>query len=94
MMPKVQVNVVRAIMMKRLLKLLLKEERIIITYDLDFGELYRNFGASSIILRLRSKNPLVVLEYLVEFLRTMEKQKIDMKNKLAIIREGRVRMIG
>ena len=79
---------------EKIAEIAIKEERIIITYDLDFGELYRNFGASSIILRLRSKNPLVVLEYLVEFLRTMEKQKIDMKNKLAIIREGRVRMIG
>ncbi len=70
------------------------KERLIVTYDLDFGELYRYFGASSLILRLRSKNPSIVLKYLLNFLSTLKEQEIDMKNKLAIITEGKVRLIG
>jgi len=79
---------------EKIVKIALKEERLIVTYDLDFGELYRNFGASSLILRLRTKNPSIVLKYLVNFLNTLKEQKIDMKNKLAIITEGKARLIG
>jgi len=79
---------------EKIAEIALKEERIIITYDLDFGELYRNFGASSLILRLRSKNPSIVLKYLLNFLSTLKEQDIDMKNKLAIVTEGKVRLIG
>lgn len=79
---------------EKIVELAVLEERLIITYDLDFGELYRNFGASSLIIRLRSKNPSVVLKYLVNFLNMLNEQKIDMKNKLAIITEGKVRLIG
>ncbi len=79
---------------EKIVEIALKEERLIVTYDLDFGELYRNFGASSLILRLRTKNPSIVLKYLVNFLNTLKEQKIDMKNKLAIITEGKARLIG
>lgn len=79
---------------EKVVEVALSEKKIIITYDLDFGELYRNFGASSVILRLRSKNPSVVSKYLVNFLNTLKEQKIDMKNKLAIVTEGKVRLIG
>ena len=79
---------------EKIVEVALSEKRIIITYDLDFGELYRNFGASSVILRLRSNNPSVVSKYLVNFLNTLKEQKIDMKNKLAIVTEGKVRLIG
>ncbi len=78
---------------EKIVELAVKGKRVIITYDLDFGELYRNFGASSIILRLRTKKPSIVVKYLTIFLRTVEIQKIDMKGKLAIITEGKVRMI-
>lgn len=71
-----------------------KEERTIITFDLDFGELYRNLGVSSIVLRLKTKNPAVVLNHLLNFFKTMSDQKIDMKNKLAVIKEGKIRLIG
>jgi predicted nuclease of predicted toxin-antitoxin system len=70
------------------------EDRVIITFDLDFGELYRNLGVSSIVLRLRTKNPSSVLKYLLSFFKKIADQKIDLKNKLAVIREGRVRLIG
>ena len=40
------------------------EGRVIVTFDLDFGELYRNFGAGSIILRLRTKKPSLIQKYL------------------------------
>ncbi|MBI5676256.1 MAG: DUF5615 family PIN-like protein [Nitrospirae bacterium] len=79
---------------EKIVEVALSEERIIITYDLDFGELYRNFGVSSVILRLRSKNPSVVLKFIVSFLNTLKEQKIDMHNKLAIVTEGKVRLIG
>ena len=79
---------------EKIVEIALKEERLIVTYDLDFGELYRNFGASSLILRLRSKNPSIVLKYLLNFLSTLKEQDIDMKNKLAIVTEGKVRLIG
>jgi len=70
------------------------EKRIIITYDLDFGEIYRNLGVSSIVLRLRTKNPSTVANYLITFLKSLSKQKIGMKNKLAVIKEGKIRLIG
>lgn len=79
---------------EKVVKIALKEERLIVTYDLDFGELYRKFGASSLILRLRTKNPSIVLKCLVNFLNTLKEQKIDMKNKLAIITEGKASLIG
>lgn len=83
---------------EKIVKMAVAEERLIVTYDLDFGELYRNFGASSLILRLilrlRSKNPAIVIKYLLNFLYTLKEQKIDMKNKLAVITEGKVRLIG
>jgi predicted nuclease of predicted toxin-antitoxin system len=71
-----------------------KEERTIITFDLDFGELYRNLGVSSIVLRLKTKRPSAVLKCLLDFFKTMSDQKIDMKNKLAVIKEGKIRLIG
>ncbi len=79
---------------EKVVEVALSEERIIVTYDLDFGGLYRNLGASSVILRLRSKNPSVVSKYLANFLDMLKKQKIDMKDKLAIVTEGKVRLIG
>lgn len=79
---------------EKVVEVALSEERIIVTYDLDFGELYRNLGVSSIILRLRSKNPSVVSKYLANFLNMLKERKIDMKNKLAVLTEGKVRLIG
>lgn len=70
------------------------EERIIVTYDLDFAELYRNFGASSVILRLRSKKTPIVFKHLVRFLKTIESQRLDMKGKLAVVTEGKARLVG
>ena len=79
---------------EKIVEMAVSEARLIVTYDLDFGELYRNFGARSLILRLRSKKPSIVLKYLVSFLNMLKEQKIDMKNKLAVITEGKVRLIG
>lgn len=79
---------------EKVVEIAIREERIIVTYDLDFGELYRNFGASSIILRLRTKKSTIVVKYLTSFLQSVRLQKIDMKYKLAIVTEGKVRLIG
>ncbi|MBI5180308.1 MAG: DUF5615 family PIN-like protein, partial [Nitrospirae bacterium] len=79
---------------EKIAEIAIKEERIIITYDLDFGELYWHLGAGSIVLRLRTKNPPLVLKYLMDFLKTISEQKVEMKNKLAILKEGKIRLIG
>ena len=79
---------------ERVAEIAISEERIIITYDLDFGEIYRNLGASSIILRLRTKKPASVIKYLADFLHTVKTQKISLKGRLAIITEGKARLIG
>lgn len=79
---------------ERVVELAISEGRVIVTYDLDFGELYRNLGASSIILRLRTRKPSAVQKHLLSFLHTAENKKMDMKNKLVIISEGKVRVIG
>lgn len=79
---------------ERIVEMAIEEERVIITYDLDFGELYRNLGASSIVLRLRTKNPSSVVKYLMDFFKTISEQKIDIRNKLAILKEGKIRLIG
>lgn len=79
---------------ERIVEIAKKEERIIITFDRDFGEIYRNLGASSIVLRLRTKNPPSVLKFLLDFFKAISEQKIDMKNKLAVIKEGKIRLIG
>jgi predicted nuclease of predicted toxin-antitoxin system len=71
-----------------------KEERTIITFDLDFGELYQHLGVSSIVLRVRTKDPSIIIKRLIDFLQKMEKQKISIKNRLAILTEGKIRLIG
>ena len=75
-------------------KIAIEEARTIITYDLYFGELYRNFGASSIILRLRSKKSSNIIERLLRFLKQIEESNIDLTGKLAVLTEGRVRIVG
>ncbi|MDP2167604.1 MAG: DUF5615 family PIN-like protein [Thermodesulfovibrionales bacterium] len=79
---------------EKVVEIAVKEDRIILTYDLDFGEIYRHFGASTIVIRTRSKNADAVIEYLTSFLGKAEKEKIDLKNKLAVLTEGRIRLIG
>jgi len=46
------------------------------------------------VLRLRTKNPPSVLKFLLDFFKAISEQKIDMKNKLAVIKEGKIRLIG
>lgn len=79
---------------EKVAEMAIAEKRIIITYDLDFGELYRNLGASSIILRLRTKKPAIVIKYLTNFLHRVKIQKISLKGRLAVITEGKARLIG
>ncbi|HLA48182.1 MAG: hypothetical protein A3I04_08165 [Nitrospinae bacterium RIFCSPLOWO2_02_FULL_39_110] len=79
---------------EKVVEIALHEERTIITYDLDFGDLYRNFGVSSIILRLRTRNPAIAVKYLVSYLLIMKEHQIDMKGKLAVVTEGKIRTIG
>jgi len=75
-------------------KIAIEETRTIITYDLGFGELFRNFGASSIILRLRSKKSSHVIEHLLRFLNQVKESDIDLRDKLAVVTEGRIRIVG
>ena len=79
---------------EKVIEIAIKEKRVIITYDLDFGELYRNLGAGAVVLRLRTRQPAIVLNHLVDSLAAIERQKIDIQSKLAILKEGKLRLIG
>jgi predicted nuclease of predicted toxin-antitoxin system len=79
---------------EEIVKIAVEEGRTIITYDLGFSELYRNFGASSIILRLHSKKSSYVIDHLLRFLNQIKESNTDLKNKLAVITEARVRIVG
>jgi predicted nuclease of predicted toxin-antitoxin system len=79
---------------EKVVEIAVRETRVIVTFDLDFGELYHNLGASSIIMRLRTRKPPVVFKHLHNFLQSVEKKNMDLKNKLSIVTEGKVRIIG
>lgn len=71
----------------------INEERTIITFDKDFGEIYyfykKNF--SVIVLYLRNQTPEQANKILKEFLEGKNPKLI--KNKLIILYEGRYRII-
>ena len=78
----------------RIAGIAVSEERVLVTFDMDFGEIYRSMGASSIILRLRTRKPALVLKHLLDFLRIADQNKINFENKLVVVTEGRVRTVG
>jgi predicted nuclease of predicted toxin-antitoxin system len=71
------------------------EDRVIITLDLDFGELYHQRAAGEIgvmILRLRDETRTAVEAALARFFRTVA-VTIDLDRTLVIIEETRIRVV-
>ncbi len=79
---------------EKLLKLALKEKRIILTHDKDFGNLIHWLHRSHsgvILLRFKNQSPQNVIQRLVPFLKKIKPNKI--KNRLVIFQEGKIRII-
>ena len=75
-------------------KLAKKEKRVIVTFDLDFGEIYhfREKGKLGvIILRLENQTVESVNKTLFKFFRS-EANRITLKNSLVVLEEDRVRI--
>ncbi|OGY24597.1 MAG: hypothetical protein A2Y57_01975 [Candidatus Woykebacteria bacterium RBG_13_40_7b] len=73
--------------------LALKEKRVIITFDLDFGEIY-HFSKNKIgliILRLEDQTVESANKVLEKFLATEDIKKIERDNSLVILTEKLVR---
>jgi predicted nuclease of predicted toxin-antitoxin system len=70
-----------------------QEERILVTFDKDFGELAFRFGlpaASGIILfRVRASSS----EYVARVIVTAIESRSDWAGHFAVVEEGRVRMV-
>ena len=69
------------------------EQRVLVTHDLDFGELVAASGAklpSVIIFRLRNMNPEAVNRYLQEIIK--EHQKALDRGSIISVAEGQVRV--
>ena len=73
--------------------LALRERRIIITFDLDFGEIY-HFSKNKIgviILRLEDQTVESVNKVLEKFLQTKDAQRVKEENLLVVLTEKLVR---
>jgi len=59
---------------EKIAEIAINEKRTIVTFDLDFGELYHHLGVSSVVLRLRSRDPIIVAKHLADFFRKTDKR--------------------
>lgn len=79
---------------EKILKIAKKQKRVVLTHDKDFGSLihqpYQPHGGV-ILLRLRNQSPKNVVFYLIPFLKNTRPNKI--KNRLIVLREGKIRII-
>lgn len=79
-----------------IVKIAEKEKRIIITFDLDFGEIYHqkeSNGVGIIVLRLENQTPENVNFILDQFLTSnMNKLKQNI-NSLIVIKKGSIRFV-
>jgi predicted nuclease of predicted toxin-antitoxin system len=73
-------------------QLSLTEDRVLVTFDKDFGELAFRHGKSAsrgvILLRPRLQSP----EFLAEFLVKVLSQRIDWEGHFSVAQEGRIRV--
>ncbi|KKP46499.1 MAG: hypothetical protein UR39_C0010G0010 [Candidatus Woesebacteria bacterium GW2011_GWA1_33_30] len=79
-----------------IIKLAKKEKRIIITFDLDFGEIYHQKESSStgiIVLRLENQTPESVNFVLKQFLDKNLKKLIQNQKSLIVIKKGNTRFV-
>jgi len=69
-----------------------RERRIIVTFDLDFGEIFFLKGISVIVLRMKIKKPATVNLFLEGCFDKLEKEHINPYGKLIVISEGKIRI--
>jgi predicted nuclease of predicted toxin-antitoxin system len=68
---------------------------IIVTQDLDFAEMFffnSGYSVGTIVLRLRIQTVERVNERLLNFLKSMREQQVDLANALFIIEDSRYRV--
>lgn len=69
-----------------------RENRVIITFDLDFGEIFFLKGMSVIVLRIRSRRPGVINRFLEACITKLRTEKVDPYGKLIVVSEGKIRI--
>jgi len=69
----------------------LKNNKIIVTLDKDFGEIFFNIGASVILLRLRNAMPERIIFYLENFFMNRAPLKKEELPKIFVITEKKIR---
>lgn len=80
---------------EEIIKLAKKEKRIIITFDLDFGEIYylsEKGKVGIIVLRIEDKTVESVNKVLDKFFQK-EAKNIDLERSLVVIGESKIRII-
>lgn len=79
-----------------IVKIAKKEKRIIITFDLDFGEIYHqreSTGVGIIVLRLENQTPENVNSVLDQFLKSDIDKLNQNMNSLIVIKKGSTRFV-
>ncbi|NQU82356.1 MAG: DUF5615 family PIN-like protein [Parcubacteria group bacterium] len=79
---------------EKVLTLAVKQKRVILTHDKDFGSLLHQLQpppCGVILLRLRNQSSRNVVKHLIPFLKKIQPEKV--KNKLVVFQEGKVRII-
>jgi len=79
---------------EKVVKLAKKERRLIITFDLDFGEIYHfreEEKVGIIVLRLKDQTVESVNEALKEFFEDFKERWSEIERNLVVIEEGRYR---
>jgi len=77
-----------------ILKIAIKQQRIILTHDKDFGGLLHDLSqplCGVVLIRLKNQRPDNVIENLLPFLAKVKIAQIQ--NRLVVLQEGRVRII-
>ncbi len=69
-----------------IIKLVKKENRIVITLDKDFGELFSE-DITIILIRIKDQSPKCILETLIKFLKQNEGLLETKEKKLIVIRK-------
>jgi predicted nuclease of predicted toxin-antitoxin system len=69
-----------------------RENRIIVTFDLDFGEIFFMKGVSVIVLRIRSRKPDMINHFLEACISKLRTENLDPYGKLIVVSEGKIRI--
>ncbi len=77
-----------------ILEIAVKQQRIVLTHDKDFGGLIHDLSqplCGVVLIRLRNQHPDNVIKNLLPFLTKIKESQIQ--NRLVVLQEGRVRII-